>query len=95
MRTTFMIDLAPPWRQRCNSSLIISRQRAEIFQNGQRITSGDERVTRVYKKITYGDLVGRKVQIAGHGAGTVAKRIDVFATAVQLAAQARAKAVRS
>jgi len=31
--------------------VIISRQRAEIFQNGQRITSGDERVTRVYKKI--------------------------------------------
>lgn len=31
--------------------VIVSRQRAEIFQNGRRITSGDERVTRVYKKI--------------------------------------------
>jgi uncharacterized protein (TIGR02246 family) len=31
--------------------VIVSRQRAMIFQNGQQVTSGDERVTRVYKKI--------------------------------------------
>lgn len=31
--------------------VIVSRQQAVIFQNGQQITSGDERVTRVYKQI--------------------------------------------
>ena len=31
--------------------VIVSRQKATIFQNGQQVTSGDERVTRVYKKI--------------------------------------------
>jgi uncharacterized protein (TIGR02246 family) len=31
--------------------VIVSKQRAVIFQNGQQITSGDERVTRVYKRI--------------------------------------------
>ena len=31
--------------------VIVSRQRAVIFQNGQQITSGDERVTRVYKNM--------------------------------------------
>jgi uncharacterized protein (TIGR02246 family) len=31
--------------------VIVSRQKAVIFQNGQQITSGDERVTRVYKKM--------------------------------------------
>jgi uncharacterized protein (TIGR02246 family) len=31
--------------------VIVSRQRAVIFQNGQQVTSGDERVTRVYKKL--------------------------------------------
>jgi len=31
--------------------VIVSRQRAVIFQNGRQITSGDERVTRVYKKM--------------------------------------------
>jgi len=34
--------------------VIVSRQRAVIFQNGQQITSGDERVTRVYKKMDHG-----------------------------------------
>jgi len=31
--------------------VIVSRQRAVIFQNGRQVTSGDERVTRVYKKM--------------------------------------------
>jgi uncharacterized protein (TIGR02246 family) len=31
--------------------VIVSRQKAVILQNGQQITSGDERVTRVYKRI--------------------------------------------
>ncbi len=31
--------------------VIVSRQRAVIVQNGRQITSGDERVTRVYKKM--------------------------------------------
>jgi uncharacterized protein (TIGR02246 family) len=32
-------------------AVIVSRQSAVIFQGGRQITSGDERVTRVYKKI--------------------------------------------
>lgn len=31
--------------------VIVSRQKAVILQNGQQVTSGDERVTRVYKMI--------------------------------------------
>jgi uncharacterized protein (TIGR02246 family) len=31
--------------------VIVSRQRAVIFQDGRPVTSGDERVTRVYKKM--------------------------------------------